>query len=153
MMNDDGGNNDSIDELPPNMEVYREKFGKAALVCPNCDNMATGGHEPHGKGYTEMECVIFSCRKDGCSNKGWAWCSTCKERFHRSNVGSHAGTLKHKNNLSKIEVATAIVLNKTDEAVIRETRSQAMMSIAPQQEDFNLTNTASVGTYAFPDDG
>jgi hypothetical protein len=152
MMNDDGGNIDSMDELPPNMEVYRQKFGKAALVCPNCDNMATGGHEPHGKGYTEMECVIFSCRKDGCSNKGWAWCSTCKERFHRSNVGSHAGTLKHKNNLSKIEVATAIVLNKTDEAVIRETRSQAMMS-SPQQEDFNLTNTASVGTYAFPDDG
>ena len=77
-MNDDGGNNDSIDELPPNMEVYREKFGKAALVCPNCDNMATGAHEPVAKGYTEMECVIFACRNHGCSNKGWAWCSTSK---------------------------------------------------------------------------
>jgi hypothetical protein len=70
MMNDDGGNIDSSDELPPNMEVYREKFGNTALVCQNCEQLATRAHEPLAKGYTEMECVIFACCHHGCSNKG-----------------------------------------------------------------------------------
>ena len=50
-------------------------------------------------------------------------------------------------------MATAIVLNKTDEAVIIETSSEAMLSFVSRQEDVNTTNAGSVGTYEYPDDG
>jgi hypothetical protein len=108
-MNDDAGNIDGSDELPPYMEALRKQFGNDALVCQDCGQLTTGGYEPVSKGYTEMECVSFQCRNHGCTNKGWAWCSTCEERFNRSNVGSHVGTHKHKSNFGKIEVALELL--------------------------------------------
>jgi hypothetical protein len=151
-MDNDVGNIDVSDELPPYLEVYRKQFGNDALVCPDCRKYATGGYGTVAKGYKEMECVIFQCHNHGCPNKGWAWCSTCKEKFNRPNVNSHVRTHKHRSNVGKEEVALAIVFNQTDQAAIIETRSEAMMSIATPEEDLDLTNTGSVGTYAFPDD-
>ena len=152
-MNNEAANIDSSSELPPHMKVWKEKFGKAVLVCSRCKNLATGGYESIEAGYTEMECVVFSCHNHGCGNQNWAWCSTCKERFSRGNVASHVTTQKHKSNFSKIGVANAIVLNQTDQAILRETSSEAMMSFVSQQENVNPTNAESLGTFDFPDDG
>jgi hypothetical protein len=135
------------------MKVWKEKFGKAVLVCSRCKNLATGGYESIEAGYTEMECVVFSCHNHGCGNRNWAWCSTCKERFSKGNVASHVTTRKHKSNFSKIGVANAIVLNQTDQAILRETSSEAMLHFVSRQEDVNTTNAGSVGTYEYPDDG
>ena len=99
---------------------------------------------PVDRGYTEMKCSIFVCRNVTCK-KRWAYCSTCKGRLNQFNVGDHARTLKHRNNLSKLEVAEAIVF--------REIRSEAMIIHVAQQEEVHATTTGSLGTYDFPDDG
>jgi hypothetical protein len=71
-MNNEAANIDSSSELPPHMKVWKEKFGKAVLVCSRCKNLATGGYESIEAGYTEMECVVFSCHNHGCGNQNWA---------------------------------------------------------------------------------